>query len=71
MRIFHDYIKFELFNNKFQPIFKLLSQKFCHPTTSYLDDGVGKNLAPLQKAGIISYEVLKSIQLKKYLNADW
>jgi hypothetical protein len=36
-----------------------------------LDDGVGKNIAPLQKAGIISYEVLKDTQLKKYLNADW
>ena len=36
-----------------------------------LDDGVGKNIAPLQKAGIISFEVLKSTQLKKYLNADW
>lgn len=36
-----------------------------------LDDGVGKNIAPLQKAGLISYEVLKSTQLEKYLNADW
>ncbi len=36
-----------------------------------LDDGVGKNIAPLQKAGIISYEVLNKGQLKKYLNADW
>ena len=36
-----------------------------------LDDGVGKNIAPLQKAGLISYEVLKSTQLKKYLEADW
>ena len=36
-----------------------------------LDDGVGKNIAPLQKAGLISYEVLKSTQLKKYLKADW
>lgn len=36
-----------------------------------LDDGVGKNIAPLQKAGIISYDVLKSTQLRKYLNADW
>ncbi len=36
-----------------------------------LDDGVGKNIAPLQKAGIISYEVLNKSQLKKYLNADW
>ena len=25
-----------------------------------LDDGVGKNIAPLQKAGLMSYEVLNS-----------
>jgi hypothetical protein len=36
-----------------------------------LDDGVGKNIAPLQKKGIIAYEVLNVGQLKKYLNADW
>jgi len=36
-----------------------------------LDDGVGKNIAPLQKRGMISYEVLKEKQLEKYLNADW
>lgn len=36
-----------------------------------LDDGVGKNIAPLQKKGIIAYEVLNAGQLKKYLNADW
>ena len=36
-----------------------------------LDDGVGKNIAPLQKRGMLSYEVLNSGQLKKYLNADW
>lgn len=36
-----------------------------------LDDGVGKNIAPLQKAGLLSYEVLNTGQLKKYLNADW
>lgn len=36
-----------------------------------LDDGVGKNIAPLQKAGLLSYEVLNPGQLKKYLNADW
>ena len=35
-----------------------------------LDDGVGKNIAPLQKAGLLSYEVLNAGQLKKYLNAD-
>jgi hypothetical protein len=36
-----------------------------------LDDGVGKNIAPLQKKGMLPYEVLNDGQLKKYLNADW
>jgi len=36
-----------------------------------LDDGVGKNIAPLQKKGILRAEVLKATQLQKYLNADW
>ena len=36
-----------------------------------LDDGVGKNIAPLQKRKMLSYEVLNAGQLKKYLNADW
>ena len=36
-----------------------------------LDDGVGKNIAPLQKKKMIAYEVLNKGQLKKYLNADW
>ena len=35
-----------------------------------LDDGVGKNIAPLQKKKMIPYEVLNPGQLKKYLNAD-
>lgn len=36
-----------------------------------LDDGVGKNIAPLQKKKMIAYEVLNEGQLEKYLNADW
>ena len=36
-----------------------------------LDDGVGKNIAPLQEKGIIAYDVLNKGQLEKYLNADW
>ena len=36
-----------------------------------LDDGVGKNIAPLQKKGMLPYAVLNAGQLKKYLNADW
>jgi hypothetical protein len=36
-----------------------------------LDDGVGKNIAPLQKKDLLRSEVLKANQLTKYLNADW
>lgn len=36
-----------------------------------LNDGVGKNIAPLQEKKMIPYEVLNVDQLKKYLNADW
>jgi hypothetical protein len=41
-----------------------------------LDDGVGKNIAPLQKKGLLRAEVLKTTggaksQLEKYLNAGW
>jgi hypothetical protein len=36
-----------------------------------LDYGVGKNIAPLQKKGMLKTEVLKATQLQKYLNADW
>ncbi len=40
-----------------------------------LDDGVGKNIAPLQAKGMLKAEVLKSSgknsQLQKYLNAGW
>ena len=54
-------------------------QEFCQKVddllaTGYdpkLDDGVCKNIAPLQKRKMLSYEVLNAGQLKKYLNADW
>jgi hypothetical protein len=36
-----------------------------------LDDGVGKNIAPLQKKGMLRCEVLNKKQLEKYLKADW
>ena len=36
-----------------------------------LDDGVGKNIAPLQKKGMLRADVLNAKQLEKYLNADW
>ncbi|MGA1871790.1 MAG: BREX-1 system adenine-specific DNA-methyltransferase PglX [bacterium] len=36
-----------------------------------LDDGVGKNIAPLQKKGLLRCEVLNEKQLEKYLHADW
>ncbi len=36
-----------------------------------LDDGVGKNIAPLQELGLIADDVLTNSQLEKFLNADW
>ncbi len=36
-----------------------------------LDSGVGKNIAPLQKKGMLRCDVLNNKQLEKYLKADW
>jgi hypothetical protein len=36
-----------------------------------LDDGVGKNIAPLQEKGLLKTDMLKKKELEKYLNADW
>lgn len=36
-----------------------------------LDNGVGKNIAPLQEKGLLKTDVLKKKELEKYLNADW
>jgi hypothetical protein len=62
--IFRQLKEIEAFKKK---IDELLSEGY----NPILDDGVGKNIAPLQKMGLIPYEVLNAGQLKKYLNADW
>lgn len=54
----------EIFTNK---IDELIAEGY----NPKLDDGVGKNIAPLQKKGLLKAEVLKAPQLTKYLNADW
>ncbi len=36
-----------------------------------LDDGVGKNIAPLQKKRMLKCDILNEKQLEKYLKADW
>lgn len=36
-----------------------------------LDDGVGKNIAPLQERKMLKADVLTANQLKKYLKAEW
>jgi hypothetical protein len=63
-QIFHQLKEIESLKKK---IDELLAEGY----DPKLDDGVGKNIAPLQKKGIIAYEVLNAGQLKKYLNADW
>lgn len=62
--IFHQLKEIEALKKK---IDELLAEGY----DPKLDDGVGKNIAPLQKKGIIAYDVLNPGQLKKYLNADW
>ncbi len=56
---------------KIENLKKKIDELFSEGYDPKLDDGVGKNIAPLQKKGIIAYEVLNPDQLKKYLNADW
>jgi hypothetical protein len=63
-RIFRQLKEIETFKAK---IDKLLAEGY----NPILDDGVGKNIAPLQKKGMILYEVLNPGQLEKYLKADW
>jgi hypothetical protein len=63
-KIFKQLKEIEEFKVK---IDELLSEKY----NPILDDGVGKNIAPLQQKKMIPYEVLNKSQLKKYLNADW
>jgi hypothetical protein len=63
-KIFKQLKEIEAFKAK---IDELLSEGY----NPQLDDGVGKNIAPLQKKKMIPYEVLNAGQLKKYLNADW
>jgi len=63
-RIFRQLKEIEAFKTK---IDELLAEGY----NPILDDGVGKNIAPLQKKKMIPYEVLNAGQLKKYLNADW
>jgi hypothetical protein len=53
-----------------------LDQLIAEGYNPKLDDGVGKNIAPLQQKGMLRAEVLKTTggkksQLEKYLNADW
>lgn len=63
-RIFKQLKEIEVFKKK---IDELLAEGY----DPVLDDGVGKNIAPLQQKKMLTYDVLNAGQLKKYLNADW
>lgn len=63
-RIFKQLKEIDVFKGK---IDELLEEGY----NPILDDGVGKNIAPLQQKKILAYDVLNAGQLKKYLNADW
>lgn len=63
-RIFKQLKEIEVFKGK---IDELLKEGY----NPILDDGVGKNIAPLQQKKMLAYDVLNTGKLKKYLNADW
>ena len=63
-QIFRQLKEIESFKDKIE---ELLTEGY----DPILEDGVGKNIAPLQKKGMIPYEVLNAGQIKKYLNANW
>jgi len=63
-RIFKQLKEIDAFKKK---IDELLAEGY----NPILDDGVGKNIAPLQNKKMLAYDVLNAGQLKKYLNADW
>ena len=63
-RIFKQLKEIDAFKKK---IDELLAEGY----NPILDDGVGKNIAPLQYKKMLAYDVLNAGQLKKYLNADW
>ena len=63
-RIFKQLKEIDAFKKK---IDELLAEGY----NPILDDGVAKNIAPLQKKKMLAYDVLNAGQLKKYLNADW
>jgi hypothetical protein len=57
--------------NEIRSFKKKIDELLAEGYDPILDDGVGKNIAPLQRKKMIPYEVLTPGQLKKYLNADW
>lgn len=62
--IFHQDSELDAFEAKLD---ELIAENY----NPVLDSGVAKNIAPLQKKGMIKAEILKPAQLTKYLNADW
>ncbi len=57
--------------NEIEEFTKSLDELIDEGYDPILDNGVGKNIAPLQKKGMLKAEVLKKPQLEKYLKADW
>lgn len=62
--IANQFIELDTFETKLD---ELIAENY----NPILDSGVAKNIAPLQKKGMIKADILKAPQLTKYLNADW
>lgn len=57
--------------NELRSFVKKIDTLLADGYDAVLDSGVGRNIAPLQRIGILSYNVLTDDQLKTYLAATW
>jgi len=57
--------------NEIELFIKKIDELIAKGYNPVLDDGVGKNIAPLQAKGMLKSDVLNAKQLQKYLKADW
>ncbi len=57
--------------NEIEEFTKKIDELIEEDYNPILDGGVAKNIAPLQKKGMLKADVLKKPQLEKYLKANW
>jgi len=64
-----ELIRYQL--NEIEEFTKKIDELIEEDYNPIIDGGVAKNIAPLQKKGMLKADVLKKPQLEKYLKANW